>query len=171
MNFRKLVLITTSFVMVAAMGFCGGFWFGTGSPIISIFTPSQGLGPPEDIMVKTTEEARQVVEEAVKDSVYDVGQNCVDFTQDAIRALQWDGQLGVPVIVIFEDGTSHKITCTATTSGWVFLESQSGTEVHPVPGGYYMGKKIEFVMVDVEHYFHFHSWVLNPVFVIIEELE
>ena len=162
---RRLLLLALTLLIVVAHG---TFLIGIGYEIGYLGPTAEGVGPPKDIMVKTTEEATQVVEEAVKDSVYGVGYNCVDFTLDAIRALRWDGQLGVPAAIIFEDGTSHEITCTATTSGWIFLESQTGAEVHPVPGGYFMGKKIEFVKIGARHWFDFSSWELNPVFEIVE---
>lgn len=169
-NAYRLALVITFLGLVAALGFGAGFEFGTGLPITTLFTShDKDVAVPENITVKTTEEAKQVVEEAVKGLTYDVGYNCLDMAWDSMRSLNWDGQPGAIAGVIFEDGTGHALVLTATSNdNWIFLDAESGAKVTPVPGGYLNGKKIVSVEIMVIHWVEFSDFVESPVFEVRE---
>lgn len=150
-----------------AFGFGAGFEFGTGLPAITLITATQSepASIPETLVVKTTEEAKQVVEEAVTDKVYDIGYNCLDYAWDSMRALHWDGQPATMATIIYESGKGHAIVLAATTDGnWTFLDPKTGIELHPVPGGFWAGKKIVSVKVMVMHLVDFEDFEKNPAF-------
>lgn len=162
------VLVIFIFGVVFGWGMC--YEYVTGLPAISLIAPKQeSVGTP-DMALKTTEEAKQVVEEAVKDEEYGVGYNCLDYAWDSMRALKWDGQPAWIAGVVFEDGTGHSLVLTATTDGgWKFLDPQSGLELTPVPGGYWGDNKIVAVQVrDPNCWVDFADFVLNPMFEVIE---
>ena len=162
----RLTLVVTFLGLVAALGFGAGFEFGTGLPVTTLFTShNKDVAVPENIVVKTTEEAKQVVEEAVKGLTYDVGYNCLDYAWDSMRALSWDGQPAAIAAIIYEDGNGHALVLTATNDkNWMFLDPQTGSEVRPTPGSYWAGKKIVSVKIMVIHWVEFSDFVESPVF-------
>lgn len=172
---RKRVLILTTmliaFVTGATLGFGIGFEFGTGLPMTTLFmSHDNDIALPESITVKTTEEAKQIVEEAVKSMNYDIGYNCLDYAWDSMRALNWDGQPAVVTAIIYESGNGHALVLTATEDkNWMFLDPQTGIEVYPVPGGYWAGKRIASVQVMVIHWVGLKDFMENPTFEVIEE--
>jgi len=165
-----LASVLIIFIIGIIFGFSMGFEYGTGLPFIpTLMTPTQeSVGTP-DIALKTTEEAKQVVEEAVKDDNYDIGYNCLDYAWDSMRALNWDGQPAAIAGIIFEDGKGHTLVLTATTDdNWLFLDPQSGAKVTPIPGSYFAGEKIVALKIMVIHWVDYDDFVFNPVFEVKE---
>jgi len=165
-----LLMLAMALFMGGVMGFGLGFEFGTGLPVISLFAQrGEDALLPDSMTIKTLDEAKQVVAEAVAVATYDVGYNCLDYAWTSMRALNWDGQPAAIAAIMYEDTTGHALVLTATTDeNWTFLDPQTGIKVSPVPGGYWAGKKIVAVKIMVIHWIDFEEFELNPVFEVWE---
>lgn len=167
-----LTAVLITFVIGSALGFGLGFEFGTGLPVTILFMPQgEPAALPENITVKTSEEAEKVVKEAVKGKSYGIGYNCLDYAWSSMRALNWDGQPAAIAVITFDNDEGHALVLTAikdVQTRWVFLEPQTGLQVAPVPGGRWAGNRITAVRIMVIHWVDFADFELNPKVEVID---
>lgn len=167
-NMRWFSLILMLLTLSAILGYSVCYQDVTGVPITKLLTQftqekQESVGLSGNITVKTLEEARQVVEEAVKDRDYGPGYNCLDYVWSGMRALHWDGQPAAIVGLLYESGKGHTLILTAVKDkNWVFLDAQTGAEVYPIPGGYMGDEKIASIRILVLHWVELEDYLANP---------
>ena len=147
-NYRPIknstgVLITLagcSFFSVV-IGMILGFHWGTG---IWPFTESQVILPPATSNMTTAADVNTfLASDNTSDYEYKEGFNCVESALMAARSAVWQGIPAGVCKLNFQSGVGHMMLIFPTSDqGWVFVEPQSDSVVHPIIGGVYFGERV-----------------------------
>lgn len=170
MSKRHQIILSVAVMLIIALGtgFAAGFEYGTGIPITSLFAETESVATPEEITLRTTSEAKAVVEEALKDKTYGPGYNCMDYAWTAMRALNWDGQPAAIAVIMYDDGTGHALVLTATEDdGWVSIDPKTGMIVVPYVGGV-LTEDITSINIMTIHWVPLEEFKKDPVFEVQE---
>jgi hypothetical protein len=127
--------------LFAIFGVVFGYHWGTG---IWPFTESQVILPPATSNMTTAADVNTfLASDNTSDYEYKEGFNCVESALMASRNAVWQGIPAGVCKLNFQSGIGHMMLIFPTVdAGWVFVEPQSQSVVHPIIGGVYFGERV-----------------------------
>jgi hypothetical protein len=127
--------------LFTVIGTIFGYHWGTG---IWPFTESQVILPPATSNMTTAADVNTfLASDNTSDYEYKEGFNCAESALMASRNAVWQGIPAGVCKLNFQSGIGHMMLIFPTVdAGWVFVEPQSQSVVHPIIGGVYFGERV-----------------------------
>lgn len=158
---KQAIYILMMIFVCFSLGCLTGYVAATGT--LPTFSQSESIAPLEATKPSLIEV--QTILRSMPERNYEFGYNCVDFAEEASRALAWQGYSSTTAGIEFDIGPNHALLLVPTTDeGWIFIDPQAGLVVRPVVDGILDGRTITAIRILKMVWIPVDEFSANPMF-------